>query len=90
MAGVSMYTEKLEQLINIISKGDTSPVELLFDKPGGRKYFESIVLIVVTNLSYSEEEKVNLFAAFIKALDKIEEKIKHQKEGQKILRQIYF
>jgi ribosome-associated translation inhibitor RaiA len=85
-----MYIEKLEQIIRIIAKGDTSSVELLFNKPGGRKYLESIVLVVVSNLPYSQEEKVALFSAFMNALDKIEKRIKHQKEGQKILNQIYF
>ena len=85
-----MYIEKLEQIIHIIAKGDTSSVELLFNKPGGRKYLESIVLVVVSNLPYSQEEKVALFSAFMNALDKIEKRIKHQKEGQKILNQIYF
>jgi hypothetical protein len=43
-----MYIEKLEQIIHMIAKGDTSSVELLFNKPGGRKYLESIVLVVVS------------------------------------------
>lgn len=83
-----MQIEKLEQIIHLISKGDTSAAELLFNKPGGRKYFESIVLVVISNLPYSEEEKTDLFLAFIKALNKIEKSIKRQKEGQKILRQL--
>lgn len=85
-----MQIEKLEQLIRIIAKGDTTAVELLFNKPGGRKYLESIVLVVISNLPYSQEEKVDLFTAFMNALDKIEKRIKHQKEGQKILNQIHF
>ena len=84
-----MQRDQLEQIINIISKGDTSPAELLFNKPGGRKYFESLILVVVTSLPYSQEEKENLFSTFIKVLDKIEKRIEHQKEGQKILRQIF-
>jgi ribosome-associated translation inhibitor RaiA len=35
-------------------------------------------------LPYSQEEKVALFSAFMNALDKIEKRIKHQKEGQRI------
>jgi hypothetical protein len=85
-----MQIEKLEQIIHMIAKGDTSSVELLFNKPGGRKYLESIVLVVVSNLPYSQVEKLALFSAFMNALDKIEKRIKHQKEGQKILNQIYF
>jgi ribosome-associated translation inhibitor RaiA len=82
--------ENLEQIMHIIAKGDTTSVELLFNKPGGRKYLESIVLVVISNLPYSQEEKVDLFSAFMNALNKIEKRIKHQKEGQKILNQIYF
>jgi hypothetical protein len=85
-----MQIEKLEQIIHMIAKGDTSSVELLFNQPGGRKYLESIVLVVVSNLPYSQVEKLALFSAFMNALDKIEKRIKHQKEGQKILNQIYF
>ena len=85
-----MYMENLEQIMHIIAKGDTTSVELLFNKPGGRKYLESIVLVVISNLPYSQEEKVDLFSAFMNALNKIEKRIKHQKEGQKILNQIYF
>lgn len=83
-----MHIDKLEQIINIISKGDTNPAELLFNKPGGRKYLESIVLVIVSHLPYSQEEKENLFRAFIEALNTIEKRIKHQKEGEKILRQV--
>ena len=84
-----MQIEKLEQIIHMIAKGDTSSVELLFNKPGGRKYLESIVLVIVSNLPYSQVEKLALFSAFMNALDKIEKRIRHQKEGQKILNQIY-
>lgn len=84
-----MDAEKLEHIINIISKGDTTAAELLFNRPAGRKYLESIVLTLVCNLPYLEEEKEDLFIAFRKGLNKIEKRIKHQKEGQKILDRIY-
>ncbi|HSV11880.1 MAG TPA: hypothetical protein VLI68_13985 [Hanamia sp.] len=82
--------ENLKQIIHLISRGDTSSAELLFNKPGGRKYLESMVLVVVTGLPYEEEEKVDLFGAFIKGLDKIERRINRQKEGQKILNQVCY
>ena len=84
-----MHLEKLDEIINIISRGDTTSAEALFSKPGGRKYLESIVLIVINNLPYSTDEKEELFIAFLKALNKIEKRIKRQKEGQKILNQVY-
>lgn len=73
----------------MVSKGDTTAAELLFNKPGGRKYLESLVLVVITNLPAAEEEKEDLFLAFLKAMNKIEKRIKRQKEGQKILNQVY-
>jgi hypothetical protein len=84
-----MDTEKLEHIIHSISKGDASLVEALFKKPGGRKFLESLVLIVISRLPEMHEEKEDLFIAFRKGLDKLEKRIQHQKEGQKILRQIY-
>jgi hypothetical protein len=83
-----MYIENFEQLVNIVSKGDTREAEVLFNKPGGRKHLESIVLIVLTNLPYSNEEKEELFIAFLKILEKMEKRIQHQKAGQKILDQV--
>ncbi|HEX8334431.1 MAG TPA: hypothetical protein VF622_17540 [Segetibacter sp.] len=84
-----MDNRKLEQIISIISKGDIQFAEALFSKPGGRKYLENIVLIVISNLPTEEDEKEDLFKAFVKGLDKIESRIQHQKQGQKILKQIY-
>lgn len=84
-----MDIEKLEQITNLISKGDTSAAEALFKKPGGRKFLESVVLMVVCNLPYQPEDKENLFIAFRSALNKIENRIKHQEQGQKILMQVY-
>lgn len=84
-----MNLEKLESIINTLAKGDTSVAEKLLSKPGGKKYLESIVLIIVNNLPHVQEEKEYLFIAFLKALNKIEKRIKHQKAGQEILKQIY-
>lgn len=84
-----MDIEQLEHIVHIISKGDTRAAEMLFDKPGGRKFLESIVLVVMCNLPYKQDEKEELFIAFRRALDKIGERIKHQREGQKILKQLY-
>jgi hypothetical protein len=85
----AMNIEKFEEAITIISRGDTSIAEALFSKPGGRKYFESIVAVVVSTLPGEAEEKEHLFRAFIKGLDRIEYRIKHQRQGQKILKQLY-
>jgi ribosome-associated translation inhibitor RaiA len=84
-----MNREKLEHLIKMVSRGDTSAAEKLFSKPGGRKYLESMVLVVVSSLPDLQDEKEDLFIAFLKVLDKIEVRIKRQKEGEKILKQLY-
>lgn len=83
-----MNEEKLACIIQTISKGDTGAAELLFSRPGGRKYFESLIAVVISNLPYGQDEKADLFIAFRTGLDKIEKRIRHQKEGQEILKQI--
>ena len=75
--------------MNVVSKGDTTAIEGLFNKPGGRKFLERVILMVIYKLPYEQDDKEDLFMALRKALDKIEYRIKHQKEGQKILRQVY-
>jgi hypothetical protein len=84
-----MESGKLDQIISVISKGDIQFAEALFSKPGGRKYLENIVLIMISTLPGEQHEKEDLFSAFAQGLDKIEHRLKHQKQGQKILRQIY-
>jgi hypothetical protein len=85
----SMNIEDLQDIINLASKGNTGPAEALFRKPGGRKYLESLVLLLVCNLPYLQEDKEDVFLAFRKVLDKLEYRIRHQQEGQKILSQVY-
>ena len=84
-----MDVEKLKLITSIISKGDTSSAEVLFDKPGGKKYLESLVLVMVSSLPCLQDEKEDLFLAFLQGLNTIEKRIKRQKEGHKILRQVY-
>ena len=84
-----MDIEKLKQIIQVVSKGDTSSAEGLFAKPGGRKFLESVVVTVVCNLPYSEEDKEELFIAFHSLLDKLENRIRRQKDGQEIISSIY-
>lgn len=85
-----MKTENLEEIIKILSKGNTSPAEKLLSKPGGRKYIESIVLIIISNLHVLQEEKEDVFQAFLHLLNMLENRIKHQKNGQAILNRIDF
>ena len=84
-----MDHQKVTNIINTISKGDLSFAESLFSKPGGRKYFENLVLIVLSNTPMDQDEKEELFFAFSKGLNKIVRRIKRQKDGQTILKEVF-
>ncbi|MDB5192196.1 MAG: hypothetical protein JWQ96_1759 [Segetibacter sp.] len=84
-----MEIEQLEQIIKTISIGDTQFAEALFSKPGGRKYLENIVLVILCATPSLQDEKEDLYMAFTRGLNKIEKRIKHQRQGQKILNQLY-
>ncbi|MGI8637531.1 MAG: hypothetical protein ACR2KZ_19205 [Segetibacter sp.] len=49
--------EKLEQIVNIISMGDVAFAETLLNKPGGRSFLESLVLVVMCRLSHDLPDK---------------------------------
>jgi hypothetical protein len=83
-----MEGEKFEPVTNNISRGDISFAEDLFSKPGGRKYLENILMVLLTSLP-EQGDKDDLFVALVKGLDKIEKRIKRQKEGKEILQQVY-
>jgi hypothetical protein len=82
-----MEIERLEHILNVIVKGDIDIAGALFTKPGGRKFFESVVLVVICNLPY--EQKEELFNAFLEAMNKIEKRLERQQEGEKILGKIW-
>jgi hypothetical protein len=84
-----MEIERLEHILNVIVKGDIDSAGALFTKPGGRNFFESVVLVVVCNLPYEQEQKEELFSAFLEAMNKIENRLTHQQEGEKILSKIW-
>ncbi|HSU51692.1 MAG TPA: hypothetical protein VLJ41_13900 [Segetibacter sp.] len=81
--------KKLEEVVSIISKGDTSIAEKMLNKPGGRIFLECSVSIILSHLPYEAEDREALFIAFIKTLNKIEGRIRRQHEGQEILKQVY-
>lgn len=85
-----MLSEDLDQVVSILTKGDTAFAEELFTKPAGKKYFQHIVLIIINTLPYEQEEKEELFEAFTKISDKIQARIIHQKKGLQILAQVDF
>ena len=84
-----MYSKDLNFIINAITKGDTSTAEKLFTKPGGKKYLQNLVLILINTMPHEPEDKEEIFRAFVKMLNTIEKRIKRQKEGEEILEQVY-
>ncbi|WP_207496064.1 hypothetical protein [Aridibaculum aurantiacum] len=84
-----MHNEDLQFIVNTIAKGDTTFAEEFFRKPGGRKYLENITLILINTLPYKHEEKEELYFAFVQVLNKIEKRIKRQKDGQRILEDVF-
>lgn len=81
--------EHFQNLINTISKGDTSLAERFFRQPGGRKYLENITLILINTLPHHCGEKEALYLGFLKVLDGMEQRIRRQKEGQELLETVF-
>lgn len=77
--------EHFKNIIRTISKGDTSFVERFFRQPGGRKYLENITLILINTLPYHYDEKEELYHGFVEVLNRMEQRIRRQQEGQEIL-----
>jgi hypothetical protein len=82
-----MKFEEIEKIVRIASRGDTSEIERLFRRPGGRTFLETSILIIVNCMSAEEHDKRNYVKSFVQILDKMEERIKHQKLGEKILKE---
>jgi hypothetical protein len=83
-----MNKNNFHKIIQTISKGDTSFAESFFEKPGGKKYLENIVLILVNTLPHIQDDKEEIYSGFVQILNRIEKRIQRQKEGTRILKQI--
>lgn len=81
--------EHFKNIIRTISKGDTSLVERFFRHPGGRKYLENITLILINTLPQHYGEKEELYLGFVELLDRMEQRISRQQEGNEILASIF-
>jgi len=81
--------EHFKDIISAISKGDTSLVESFFSHPGGRKYLENLTLILINTLPHHYGEKEELYLGFVEVLDRMEQRIQRQKEGQEILEDVF-
>ena len=81
--------EHFKNIIRSISKGDTSLVERFFRQPGGRKYLENITLILINTLPQHYGEKEELYLGFVEVLDRMEQRIHRQQEGEEILEAVF-
>jgi hypothetical protein len=82
-----MKFDEIERIVSIASRGDTSEIERLFRRRGGRIFLETTILIIVNSLPLDELDKRDYLKSFMLILDKMEERIKHQKRGEKILKE---
>lgn len=78
-----------KQIIRTLSKEDTRMVEGFFRQPGGRKYLENITLILINTLPHQYQEKVEIYQGFVEVLDRMEQRINRQAEGQEILEDVF-
>ena len=81
--------EHFKHIIRTISRGDTSLVESFFRLPGGRKYLENIALILINTLPQHYGEKEEIYLGFVEVLNRMEQRIQRQKEGQEILEDVF-
>jgi thymidylate kinase len=77
--------EHFNDNIGAISKGDTRLAESFFRWPGGRRYLENITLILLNTLAPHSTEKEEMYLGFVEVLDRMEQRIERQKEGQGII-----
>lgn len=77
--------DHLNEAIRSIAKGDTRLAESFFRRPGGRRYLENLSLILLHTLVPHATEKEEMFQGFVQVLDRMENRILHQHEGEKIL-----
>lgn len=75
----------LNDAIRAIAKGDTSLAESFFCRPGGRRYLENISLILINTLAPHAPEKEEMYLGFVEVLDRMEQRIHRQYEGEEIL-----
>lgn len=80
--------EHMNHILRAFRKGDTSGIESLFRRPGGRKYLENLTLILINTLPHHYEEKEELYLGFVEVLNQMEQHLR-QKEGGELLEGIF-
>lgn len=77
--------DDLDDAVYNIAKGDTRLAETFFRRPGGRRYLESLSLILLHTLLPHSTEKEAMYGGFVQVLDHMEGRILRQREGEEIL-----
>ena len=77
--------ENIEEVIRTISRGDTTLAETFFRRKGGRKYLENLTLILINTLAPHWGEKEEMYLGFVEVLNRMEQRIERQKEGEEVL-----
>jgi hypothetical protein len=80
--------DRREEFINALSKTDTKYLEALQAIPNGRAMFEASIIQSIDKMNITNEEKGEFILLFNSILNKMEERIKHQKQGEQILNQL--
>jgi hypothetical protein len=60
-------------------------VEGFLRQPGGRKYLENLTLILINALPTQTVDKEELYFGFVEVLNRMEGRIRRQKEGGAIV-----
>jgi hypothetical protein len=84
-----MEPEEIRRFVQIASRGDNSEMERLFRKPGGRKFLETTILLLLQQLPSSKQEKIEYFNSFLTIMEQMEERLHHQKRGERILKRVF-
>jgi hypothetical protein len=83
-----MTNSKRQEFIDVISKADTKYLEVIQSTPNGRAMFEASIIQAIDRMNITNDEKGEFILLFHGILNKMEERIKHQKQGEQILKQL--
>jgi hypothetical protein len=78
-------SDNFDNIISTIAKGDTGLAESFLCRKGGRRYLENIMLILINTVAPYSNEKEEMWCGFVEVLNRMEQRIKRQQEGQQIL-----
>lgn len=77
--------DPLHNDIRAIAKGSTRLAESFFRRRGGRRYLENLSIILLHTLLPHAAEKEAMYGGFVEVLDRLEGRIRRQREGEEVL-----